>query len=132
MKENKLHSQQEQIEKLEELGSRLRQCRTAQSLPIEEVAARTRIQARLLNAIEEGRLDQLPEPVYIKGFIKQFAEAVGLNGVEFCQYISYGIKLTVAQIDLETFADGSTATDSFVWRLYFASDWCRKWLIFPG
>jgi cytoskeletal protein RodZ len=55
MKENKLHSQQEQIEKLEELGSRLRQCRTAQSLPIEEVAARTRIQARLLNAIEEGQ-----------------------------------------------------------------------------
>ncbi|HEY9890995.1 MAG TPA: RodZ domain-containing protein [Candidatus Sericytochromatia bacterium] len=93
MKENKLHSQQEQIEKLEELGSRLRQCRTAQSLPIEEVAARTRIQARLLNAIEEGRLDQLPEPVYIKGFIKQFAEAVGLNGVEFSSTFPMGSSL---------------------------------------
>ena len=93
MKENKLNSQQEQIEKLEELGSRLRQCRTAQSLPIEEVAARTRIQARLLNAIEEGRLDQLPEPVYIRGFIKQFAEAVGLNGVEFASTFPMGSSL---------------------------------------
>lgn len=90
MKENKLHFQQEQIAKLEELGSRLRQCRTEQSLPIEEVAARTRIQARLLNAIEEGQIDQLPEPVYIKGFIKQFAEAIGLNGAEFASTFPTG------------------------------------------
>jgi cytoskeletal protein RodZ len=83
MKENKLHYRQEQVEKLGELGSRLRQFRTEQSIPLEDVAAQTRIQARLLNAIEEGRLDELPEPVYIKGFIKRFAEALGLNGVEF-------------------------------------------------
>lgn len=90
MKENKLHFQQEQVEKLEELGSRLRQFRTEQSIPIEEVAAQTRIQARLLNAIEEGRLDQLPEPVYIKGFIKRFAEALGLNGAEFASAFPIG------------------------------------------
>jgi len=90
MKENKLHFQQEQVEKLKELGSRLRHFRTEQSLPIEEVAARTRIQARLLNAIEEGRLDQLPEPVYIKGFIKCFADALGLNGVEFASAFPTG------------------------------------------
>lgn len=83
MKEKKLHFQQEQVEILQELGSRLRQCRNAQDLPIEEVAAKTKIQARLLNAIEEGRLEQLPEPVYIQGFIKQFAEALGMNGAEF-------------------------------------------------
>ncbi len=90
MKENKLHFHQEQIEKLEELGSRLREFRTEQSIPLEEVAARTRIQARLLNAIEEGRLDQLPEPVYIKGFIKRFAEALGLNGAEFASSFPTG------------------------------------------
>jgi cytoskeletal protein RodZ len=54
MKENKRYFPQEQVEKLEELGSRLRQFRTEQSIPLEEVAAQTRIQARLLNAIEEG------------------------------------------------------------------------------
>jgi len=90
MKENKLHFQQEQVEKLKELGSRLRHFRTEQSIPIEEVAARTRIQARLLNAIEEGRLDQLPEPVYIKGFIKRFADALGLNGAEFASTFPIG------------------------------------------
>ncbi len=90
MKENKRYFQQEQVEKLEELGSRLRQFRTEQSIPLEEVAAQTRIQARLLNAIEEGRLDQLPEPVYIKGFIKRFAEALGLNGAEFASAFPTG------------------------------------------
>lgn len=83
MKENKLHFHQEQLKTLEELGARLRECRTEQSIPLEEVAAQTRIQARLLNAIEEGKIEQLPEPVYIKGFIKRFAEALGLNGAEF-------------------------------------------------
>jgi cytoskeletal protein RodZ len=90
MKENKGYFQQEQVEKLEELGSRLRQFRTEQSIPLEEVAAQTRIQARLLNAIEEGRLDELPEPVYIKGFIKRFAEAIGLNGAEFASAFPAG------------------------------------------
>lgn len=90
MKENKRYFPQEQVEKLEELGSRLRQFRTEQSIPLEEVAAQTRIQARLLNAIEEGRLEELPEPVYIKGFIKRFAEALGLNGAEFASAFPTG------------------------------------------
>lgn len=93
MKEKKNPSQQEQIEKLEELGSRLRQLRTEKSISLEDVAAKTRIQARLLNAIEEGRLDQLPEPVYIKGFIKRFAEVLGLNGTEFSSSFPVGINL---------------------------------------
>lgn len=83
MKENKVYCQEEQVEKLKELGARLRQFRIEQGISLEEIAAYTRIPARLLNAIEEGRLDELPEPVYVKGFIKRFAEALGLNGPEF-------------------------------------------------
>jgi cytoskeletal protein RodZ len=97
MKENQPHFQQEQVEKLEELGSRLRKERTEQSIPLEEVAAQTRIQTRLLNAIEEGRLDQLPEPVYIQGFIKRFAEALGLNGTEFASAFPTGSGLQFAK-----------------------------------
>lgn len=83
MKEKPLRVQQEQIEKLKDLGSRLRQLRQEQSISIEDVAAKTRIQARLLRAIEEGRWEQLPEPIYVKGFVKQFADAVGLDGADF-------------------------------------------------
>lgn len=75
--------QQQQVEKLKEIGSQIRQVRTEKSVSIDEVATRTRIQARLLVAIEEGNLDHLPEPVYIQGLIKQFADTLGLNGLEY-------------------------------------------------
>ena len=80
MKETQIHIHQEQIDKLKDIGSRLRQFRQAQSLSLEDVASKTRVQARLLKAIEEGRIDILPEPVYVQGFIKRFADAIGLDG----------------------------------------------------
>ncbi|MFP4336777.1 MAG: helix-turn-helix domain-containing protein [Halothece sp.] len=86
-----MNSQQEQqIEKLKELGSQIRQVREEKSVTIDEVATKTRIQARLLVAIEEGNLDSLPEPVYIKGLIKQFAETLGLNGAEYARAFPTG------------------------------------------
>lgn len=74
---------EEQIEKLMQIGAYLRHIREESLLSLEEVAARTMIQARLLKAIEAGKLHQLPEPVYVQGFIKRYAEALGLDGTEF-------------------------------------------------
>lgn len=70
----------QQAEKLAEIGDRLRQAREEQQLTLEQVAAKTLIQPRLLGAIEVAKLDRLPEPVYIQGFIRRYAEALGLNG----------------------------------------------------
>ncbi|QDZ39749.1 helix-turn-helix domain-containing protein [Euhalothece natronophila Z-M001] len=86
-----MNSQQEQqVEKLKELGAQIRQVREEQSVSIDEIATRTRIQARLLVAIEEGQLENLPEPVYIQGLIKQFAQALGLNGSEYARAFPTG------------------------------------------
>lgn len=93
MKENRLHFHQEQARKLEEIGARLREIRMEKSIPLEDVAAQTRIQARLLNAIEQSRLDQLPEPVYIRGFIKRYAEALGLDGDDLANAFPGGSSL---------------------------------------
>lgn len=80
----KVHSQPhpEPQEILQEIGVHLHSVRTQKNLSLEEVAKRTRIPVRLLNAIEQGKLDVLPEPIYIKGFIQKFANALGENGVE--------------------------------------------------
>lgn len=69
--------------KLAEMGEYLRHLREQQALSLDDVASITKVPARMLNAIEEGRLEPLPEPVYIKGFIKRYADALGLNGSEF-------------------------------------------------
>lgn len=92
-KENKRNLSQELAEKLKEVGARLHQHRTEKSISLEEVAEKTRIQTRLLRAIEEGRVDELPEPIYIQGFIRRFADAIGLNGNDFA--IDFPVTMSV-------------------------------------
>jgi cytoskeletal protein RodZ len=77
----------EKIAPLCEIGSNLRQLRQDQSLTIEEIAERTRIQPRLLRALEEGRTDLLPEPVYIQGIIKKYGESIGVNGLQLAKSV---------------------------------------------
>ncbi len=82
--------EQNRDETLAELGNQLRLKRQEQALSLENVAAKTRIQQRMLQAIEEGELDELPEPIYIQGFIKQYADTLGLNGAELANSFPTG------------------------------------------
>jgi cytoskeletal protein RodZ len=77
----------EKIAKLQEIGSNLRQLRQDSDLSIEDIAERTRIQPRLIRALEEGRFDVLPEPVYIQGIVKKYGESLGLNGLELAKSV---------------------------------------------
>ncbi|NJO41972.1 MAG: helix-turn-helix domain-containing protein [Cyanobacteria bacterium CRU_2_1] len=86
----------EQLESLTEIGAYLRQVREDYSWTLDDVASRTMIQARLLRAIEEGRLDQLPEPVYVQGFIKLYADALGLNGSAFADAFPTGRQIQMS------------------------------------
>ncbi|MBW4496235.1 MAG: DUF4115 domain-containing protein [Oscillatoria princeps RMCB-10] len=81
-KKNIRNFEQERAEKLSELGARLHRVRLELNLSLEEVSMRTMIGPRHLEAIEEGQLEHLPEPIYIQGFIRRFANALGLNGAE--------------------------------------------------
>ena len=69
-----------QSEKLIQIGTYLQDVRQEQGLSVEQIATKTMIQARLLRAIEAGNLDGLPEAIYVRGFIKRYAEFLGLNG----------------------------------------------------
>lgn len=71
---------QHQSEKLMQLGSQLASLRQEKNLTLDELVIFTRIPRRLLQAIEEGNLSDLPEPIYIQGLIRQFADALGIEG----------------------------------------------------
>ncbi|WP_448570585.1 helix-turn-helix domain-containing protein [Trichothermofontia sp.] len=90
MRKSSLPLQQQQAEQLATIGAYLADVRKRQALSLQEVASRTLVQARLLQAIEEGRLEALPEPVYIQGFIRRFAEALGLEGAPLAQQFPTG------------------------------------------
>jgi cytoskeletal protein RodZ len=84
----KLHSQEPETaqKKLAEIGAQLRQYREQQSISLDKVAVVTMIRRNLLQAIEDGQLDQLPQPVYTQGLIKRYAEAMGLDGAQFAHF----------------------------------------------
>ena len=64
---------------LAELGAQLREERVGQGLMVEDVAARLKIPARILRAIEEGQIDDLPHTVYTRGFIKGYGLILGYS-----------------------------------------------------
>ncbi|MBW4556804.1 MAG: DUF4115 domain-containing protein [Trichormus sp. ATA11-4-KO1] len=81
---------QQQSEKLAQMGAQLWASRQEKALSLEEMVVLTKIPRRLLQAIEEGNLNDLPEPIYIQGLIRQFAEALGFNGVTFASNFPLG------------------------------------------
>jgi cytoskeleton protein RodZ len=77
-----------QTEQLKAIGAKLSEARQQQSVTLEEIAAKTYIPLRLLGAIEAGKLEQLPEPVFIQGFIRRYADALGLDGTSLSKEFS--------------------------------------------
>jgi cytoskeleton protein RodZ len=64
------------------IGAELRQVRERAGWKLDEVAAALRIRQPYLEAIEQGDLQALPGPAYEIGFIRTYAQALGLDGDE--------------------------------------------------
>ncbi|MTT32877.1 helix-turn-helix domain-containing protein [Terrilactibacillus sp. BCM23-1] len=72
---------------MSELGQALKEARKEKGMSLDDVLEITKIQKRYLTAIEEGQFDQLPGEFYTRAFIKNYAEAVGLDsGTIFEEY----------------------------------------------
>ena len=65
-----------------EVGARLRDERERRGIGIDEIEAETRIRAKFLLAIEEERFDALPGPAYVRAFVRDYAEQLGLDPQE--------------------------------------------------
>lgn len=61
------------------IGDRLRNAREAKGLSLEAVEGLTRIRAAYLRALEDEAFERLPGPAYVKGFLRTYAAALGLD-----------------------------------------------------
>lgn len=61
------------------LGSELKEAREAQGLSLDSLQETTKIQKRYLQAIEQEKFHILPGKFYARAFIKEYANAVGLD-----------------------------------------------------
>jgi len=80
-----------------DIGSSLREARLRQELDFPELEERTKIRPKYLRALEDERFDILPAPTYVRGFLRSYAEALGLDGQPFVD--EYNSRFTVGEDD---------------------------------
>ena len=80
-----------------EIGASLREARLRQELDFPELEERTKIRPKYLRALEDERFDILPAPTYVRGFLRSYAEALGLDGQPFVD--EYNSRFAVAEED---------------------------------
>lgn len=67
---------------MKEIGAKYRQAREEKNLTIESIAEQTKIQKRFLRAIEEGSWDIIPGEVYLRGFLRTYADILDMDARE--------------------------------------------------
>jgi cytoskeleton protein RodZ len=63
-----------------EIGNSLREARLRQGIDYSRVEADTMIRGKYLQALEEERFEVLPGETYVKGFLRTYADYLGLDG----------------------------------------------------
>jgi hypothetical protein len=63
-----------------EIGNSLREARLRQGLDLNDAEQATKIRTKYLGALEDERFELLPAQTYVKGFLRSYAEFLGLDG----------------------------------------------------
>src|SRR5918993_3733150 len=63
-----------------EIGTSLREARVRQGVDLLEAERSTKIRSKYLRALEDERFELLPAQTYVKGFLRSYADYLGLDG----------------------------------------------------
>src|SRR6266478_3437720 len=63
-----------------EIGNSLREARSRRGMEFAQAEQATKIRGKYLRALEEERFDVLPSETYVKGFLRTYADYLGLEG----------------------------------------------------
>jgi cytoskeletal protein RodZ len=67
---------------MENIGAKLKDKRQEKKLSLEEISKRTKIQKHILEALEQGKAEEILGPVYAKSFLKKYALFLGVKPPE--------------------------------------------------
>ncbi len=71
------------------VGEKLKAAREARKMSVDDVAAATRIRTDYIRAMDDGQFHRLPASIYARGFVKIYAECVGLDAVELLKLLRF-------------------------------------------
>ena len=67
---------------VENFGSYLKHERELRGITLEAISGTTKIHIRFLRALEDNKFDELPGEVFIKGYIRSYADIIGSDPEE--------------------------------------------------
>src|SRR5437773_10294082 len=93
------------------LGTYLNQLREERGPSIEELARVTRVASRYLEALERDDLDALPAPVFTRGYIRAYCQALGVPADEALSRYAETVKASVPPAPVTVTAARSASDD---------------------
>lgn len=70
-------------------GASLRRERELRGVTLQEIAASTKIGVSMLQAIEDDRLDKLPQGLFVRGFVREYARFLALDEQKIMTELSF-------------------------------------------
>lgn len=82
------------------LGEKLRKLRSDKRIALNEISRVTKIRVEYLQYLEEGKYDELPADVYVRGFLKSYADFLGVSDQSLCRLFEKekGIKKNLEKV----------------------------------
>lgn len=83
-----INFEEQRQKELTEIGLCLQEFRQHKNLSREEISEQIHIPIRLIKAIENANLSELPEPVYTRELLRRYANYLGLNGDDYANHFN--------------------------------------------
>lgn len=93
-----------------EIGGTLQRARRRAGLGLDEVEAATMIPARFVAALERDRFDLLPEGLYRRSFLREYAEFLGLDGDTYADEYTLRLQRAEEAAEARAAAEAAAAT----------------------
>ncbi|MDZ8225194.1 helix-turn-helix domain-containing protein [Nostoc sp. ChiVER01] len=88
---------QQRIVCLRQIGQQLQKTRQSKGLSLDHIQLSTHIRTELIEALENGNWKESSDDIFIRGFIRRYGDALGLNGIALAASLPFLAATPVTQ-----------------------------------
>jgi cytoskeleton protein RodZ len=99
---------------VENFGSYLKHERELRGVPLEEISGATKIHIRFLQALEDNNFDELPGEVFIKGYIRSYANTIGSDVEEMLNIYEESVGNKSIENNSDSASESNTSAKNFL------------------